>query len=320
MKTGIYAVIFYIVTLLVHYAVSANNQVAPIYQAQVGNTSNFGQQLPNSNVNVNVNSNANVQQVQSNNPFLEYYNKQGNTLLKDNISFYFRDKNNTLQKRQLTSSAQKKSVMVFFGDWCPHCDAFLKTFSQHIDLLRLSDVTIIFVAVPSISKLKNWTEPTIDEFNTAERKIESYGIKLSSSKTFVVMISHPSTLSICGVEGLPVMIALQNGKEKFRAVGEKAVQKMNLSNTLVLKQFLEIWDDDQQHAIDETSNNRDSSLVCVCDTNPKFTKAARKRTALDKTKSKQVSQKVDWKRARELTELLNEYDYSKMRQPGLLFY
>jgi thiol-disulfide isomerase/thioredoxin len=180
------------------------------------------------------------QQDQENNRFLEYYSRQG---VEFSASVYYQE-GKKLVKRNISQDNLKKAIVVFFGDWCPHCDKFLRELSTSTDMLQMYGINITFISVPSIERLKNWQEPNVDEFNAAENKISSYGIKLSK-KVNVALLGDKKTLAETGVEGLPVITAIENGKERFRGVGESGTSKLQLSIPLVLKQFLKIWDNEK---------------------------------------------------------------------------
>ena len=182
-----------------------------------------------------------TKEIKETNTFLEYYSRQGSEF---SPLIYVQE--SSLSKQYINHEDLKKSVVVFFGDWCPHCDSFLKSFSKNVELLRLAGVKVIFINVPSIERLKNWKEPTVDEFNVAENKIASYGIKLSHRDVFVGLLGDRVTLAKSGVEGLPVVLAIKEGKEYFRGVGESGVNKLNLSDQAILKQFLQIWDKEKK--------------------------------------------------------------------------
>lgn len=315
-------------------------KVPPVYEAEAGNnkTSQDTQGLKTDSRQFPKNS-------VSSNPFLEYSVRQNSQLFKDGSSFYFQSGSRSLTKRGISQDHLKKAVVVFFGDWCPHCDSFLRAFSPHVELLRLSGVSTIFVAIPSIERLKNWKDPNIDEFNAAENKIASYDIKLATKKTFVAMIGDRSVLATCGIEGLPVFVAVKEGKEVCRFVGEKAVQKINISDPAVLKQFLSIWDSEESRKVEsvEVKSDGDQSIIGSQDAavgkisydekdpeNPKkrdsdIKKKHKKRVSGSCTRVSSVNKyiekkQVNWKKARDFTEELNRFDRTKVRQPGLIFY
>jgi thiol-disulfide isomerase/thioredoxin len=261
------------------------------------------------------------------NPFLEYYPRQGSTIPSVGSSFYFQE-NKKLVKRSINSSLLKKAILIFYGDWCPHCDSFLKTFTQYFDVIELSGITTIFIAVPTIEKLKNWKAPTLNEFKTAENKISSYEIKLLKNKSFVVAIGDKSVLKTSGVDGLPVIVVVKNEKEMFRAVGEQASQFVNLSNQTTLKQFLEIWGKDKLKTDQTIENDLDKKLTSLnIDDKKDYSNTKYKKKSATKMnrriigskklrsayKCKKYSNTVNRKKAKKCTEKLNEFDYSKLK-------
>lgn len=262
---GSFSISSSVFSMVSHNNVSSYGSKTPVYQAQAGNmpsNQNFNSynNFENNSQNNNNNQNSKVQ-----NPFLEYYTRQGSKLFNDK-SFFFFQEGKKLVKRFISVDNLKKSLVIFFGDWCPHCKTFLTAFSKSIELLRLSGINIIFIAVPTIDKLRDWKDPNIDDFNNAENKIASFGIKLSHKQTFVTLIADRMILANCGIEGLPVIIAVKNGEERYRAVGENAIRKLDLSNQNTLQQFLEIWDDDNNNensSSNEKINNKhdDSSSL-----------------------------------------------------------
>lgn len=312
----IYKLIYYSCFLLwlsLNKAWSVQN--VPIYQAHAGNNTNQNFQVQMSN----------SQSVNNVNSFLEYYAKQNSRLFKDGALFFFKDKGSKLIKRSINQEHLKKAVVVFFGDWCPHCNVFLRAFAPHVELLRLSGVTTIFVAIPSIDKLRNWRDPNINEFNIAENKVASYNITLKTNRTFVTMIGDKSVLTTCGIEGLPVFVAVHDGKEKCRFVGEKAIQRINLSDPNVLKQFLAIWDEDisSNNEYVEVQSDGNQSMIRKEDiSDAKLSASNHKKTGIRNSKKHRKKKyctctgstgvrktKVDWKKARELTEKLNRFGY-----------
>jgi hypothetical protein len=171
--------------------------------------------------------------------------------------------------------------------------------------MRLAGIKVILINVPTIERLKNWQEPNVDEFNEAENKIASYGIKLANNQVFVTMISSRLILAACGIEGLPVMIAVKRGEERYRAVGENAVQKMNFSDQKTFREFLEIWDESQES--EPTHPESDSSKIDVCLThipsNNKKLKEIRQKHKLSNIYGVNVEE-ANW-----YTRALNKYDY-----------
>ena len=230
-------------------AVFAQGQQAP--GAVVAGSPTQPQQMPQPPQQGQVNAQGVAQgdikpkETENKNPFLEYYSKQGSEFAAK--VYYQNGKNLALE--QISHDDLKKAVVVFFGEWCPHCDNFLKIFSKQLEFLRLYKVNVIFIHVPSIDRLKDYEKElsfkyTPDEFNQAENKISAYGINLSKKKTNVALLGDRVSLGKNGIEGLPVVIAIRDGKECFRAVGENTSAKLDFSNEEVLKNFLAIWDED----------------------------------------------------------------------------
>lgn len=220
---------------------------AQVYQAQPGNQAIQSSVGVNTPIVGNADSlTANTQSLpEKQNPFLEYFPRQGVKLFIDSATFFFQD-GQSLRKGKFSQASLKKSVFVFFGDWCPSCQTFLTGFAGMMDLLSMYGIEVIFVHVPVPSTLKNWKDPTLDDFNIAENKISSYGIKLSSGRAYVVWVGDGTVHATSGIEALPVVVAVKDGKEMFRVAGSNATSKMNLSNPDVLKDFLKIWSDEVQ--------------------------------------------------------------------------
>jgi thiol-disulfide isomerase/thioredoxin len=274
-----------------------------------------------------------TEKLTTNNHFLEYYPRQGTPMPKESASFYFLD-GKKLVKKSINSNSLRKTVLIFFGDWCPHCDAFLQNFANDVNILKSSGVTVIFVSVPSIERLKNWSDPSVEDFKTAEGKVSSYGIKLDKEKVFVTTIGDKSVLSSCGIEGLPVLVAVKNGKEAFRTVGEKATHVMDLSDQKILKQFLEIWGIQDNVAKSEEKKSEQhidgKSATAVAGVNKNVSSPNIAKNFGVKSKKLRKIRKdscgtykksvVDREKARDFTEKLNDYDYSRLRVPGLIFY
>jgi thiol-disulfide isomerase/thioredoxin len=299
---------------------SASANPAPIFPAQTG-AAVSQQKAENDSTQTNVNH------------FLEYYTRQGTPMPKESASFYFSD-GKKLVKKSINSGSLHKTVIMFFGDWCPHCDTFLKNFANDVDILKSHGVTMVFVAVPSIDKLKNWKDPSVEDFKAAEDKISSYGIKLDKEKVFVVMIGDKSVLPSCGVDGLPVLVAVAHGKERFRSVGEKAVHVMNLSDQETLRQFLEIWGKDKTETMDDTPKKETTQPITVDDKRSAQGEKPVKKSKLSGKKAQKhewgqhyrsrthwkIPGKVDRKTANEFTKELNNFDYSSLKESGLIFY
>ena len=294
-------------------------QSGPVYQELTGNG------FPMQN-----NENVQNQEKQSSNIFLEYYTRQGTKLFHEDTKFFFQGDDGELKKKAISSSDLKKAVVIFFGEWCPHCNQFLTQFARHISLLESAGISVILVDVPTIERLKNWQDPNVDEFNAAENKIASYNIPLSHKGIYVTMIGSREILAECGVEGLPVLVAVKDGKEMFRTSGSSAMQKMDLNNNNVLQQFLSIWTDKQDNdnatdtdkkteAKNKKSKSGSHSKVKSSSKTKSHTKSSKSRAKTQKN-TKQTLGKTNWKKARELADHLNSFDPKKFRQPGLLFY
>lgn len=183
---------------------------------------------------------------QSKNIFLEYYAKQGSNFSAP--VFFF--ENNALVKRDISYDDLKKSVVIFFGDWCPHCHKFLTEFSKHIATLAKSAINVVFLHIPSVEKLKNWQEPSVQDYQSVVQKLSSYGINSSASNVKIVLLGERTVLSQLGISGLPIFLAVKNAKEYFRGVGDSGVSKLQLSDPDTLKQFLEIWGKDESSKAD----------------------------------------------------------------------
>ena len=225
-------------------------QQAPVYPANAGAYTTV-QSVPQ--VNQVVQSTTTTQ---NNNIFLEYYAKQGGNFSAP--VFFF--ENNALVKREISYDDLKKSVVIFFGDWCPHCHKFLTEFSKNIATLAKSGVNVIFLHIPSVEKLKNWQEPSVQDYQAVVQKLSSYGINSSSTNVKIVLLGERTALSQLGISGLPVFLAVKNAKEYFRGVGDSGVSKLQLSDSNVLRQFLEIWGKDESTKSDltEVKNNKKS--------------------------------------------------------------
>ena len=243
---------------LIAFSSVLSAQQTQVYQAMAGATPQVGQnvvrnQVPQSvfqqNTQVN-NAQNQLSVIPNNNIFLEYYAKQGDDF---SASVYYNE-GGKLAKRDISYDNLKKTVVVFFGDWCPHCHKFLTEFSKHIGILKSKGVKIVFLNVPSVDKLRNWQDPTMQDYDDAKSKINSYGINLSSGVD-LVLLGERATLARSGIEGLPVVISVKNGQEYFRGIGENGVSKLQLSNPETLRQFLEIWDDEHFDNTDKSADN-----------------------------------------------------------------
>lgn len=277
---------------------------AQIYQAAPGTTSTFAtQNFANNNQIQNQ-----LSAIPNDNIFLEYYAKQGDDF---NASVYYNE-SGELAKRDISFDDLKKTVVIFSGDWCPYCHNFLTNFSQYINTLNSKGIKIIIVNVPSIDKLRNFVAPTTDDYNEVKSKLESYGINFSSM-TKLALLGEKATLARNGIEGLPVFIAIKNGKEYFRGIGQTGVSKLQLSNQTVLKQFLEIWDEE----VDQSKSNKEiqkpiSQKKSI--TKPRKQKQQNTKIyKLNKPKKTKVKSKVDISASKNATELLNSISWSAQK-------
>lgn len=247
--------------------------------------------------------------IPNDNIFLEYYAKQGDSF---SASVYYNE-SGKLAKRDIGVDDLQRSVVIFSGDWCPYCHNFLASFSQYIPTLNAKGLKVIIVNVPSVDKLRNQEEPTLDEYNSVKSKFESYGITFSSN-TKLLLLGEKATLARNGIEGLPVFIAVKNGKEYFRGVGQAGVSKLQLSDQNVLRQFLEIWDEDL--AKSDSSDKLDTYKQHVTK-KPKGATKHKKSTKVRKSKNPKVTtkaapveakskSKVDLEASRNATEQLNK--------------
>jgi thiol-disulfide isomerase/thioredoxin len=231
-----------LVTLLLSLKVVASQP--PVFQAHAGQkTVQKGQPSANSGDDGEMANHGTREEQGSNqqNQFLEYYPRQGQPLFLDNMDFCFLSNEQKIVKRQINGSLTEKAIVIFWGEWCPHCETCLKTFSPYFEILRLAGIKTIFVHVPTMEVLKNWRDPTVDDFNEAKNKLTSCGVTLVDNWVFLTMIGDKSVLSGCAVTSLPVMIAIKDNREVCRVVGVNAVQKINLSNPDTFRKFLGIW-------------------------------------------------------------------------------
>ena len=263
-------------------------QQVPVYPANAGAYTTV-QSMPQDNKGAQT-----ISATQSNNIFLEYYAKQGSNFSAP--VFFF--ENNALIKRDISFDDLKKSVVIFFGDWCPHCHKFLTEFSKHIATLAKNGINVIFLHVPSIEKLRNWQDPTLQDYQAVVQKLSSYGISASASNVKVVLLGDRLSLSQLGISGLPVFIAVKNAKEYFRGVGDSGVSKLQLSDPNILKQFLEIWSNDK--------NNKAGGNERKSNKKPEKLRNKSQKNAIYQSKSKAVKlSKKAMVESKTATEMLN---------------
>jgi thiol-disulfide isomerase/thioredoxin len=288
------------------FSCSLAGEQYPVFQAQPGAVpQRQNVPIPSQDNNQNpqlgatsLNDMANMPMVEkTNNEFLQFYTRQGSEF---SATVYYQQ-GQSLVKRNISQDKLEKGIVIFFGDWCPHCENFLKTFSSSIEPLRKYGIHITFVNIPSIDRLRNWQEPTLDEFNAAENKISSYGISLTKGVE-VAILGDVSTLSKTGIDGLPVFIALKNGKERYRGVGENCSAKLNFNNLDILMNFLDIWD---HKAIKEQKEASSSSTDRFYKSKELSKRKSKRKIYSKKAGKKSVSSKVDLAGARAATAFLN---------------
>ena len=275
---------------------------AQIYQAAPGTTSIFTTQNLNNNQTQNQ-----LSVIPNDNTFLEYYAKQGDDF---NASVYYNE-SGELAKRDISVDDLKKTIVIFSGDWCPYCHNFLTNFSQYTNTLNSKGIKIIIVNVPSVDKLKNFVAPSIDNYEKVKSKLESYGVNFSPM-TRLALLGEKATLARNGIEGLPVVIAIKNGIEYFRGIGQTGVSKLQLSNKTVLKQFLEIWDEEVDQSKSNSKIQKPTSQKKIAKSHKQKHQNIKvhKSNKLKKTKTKS---KIDISASKNATELLNSISWTAQR-------
>ena len=212
-------------------AVQQGEQIA-VYPANAGEATRPFQQIPNEMPQPSTRASSST----TSNMFLEYYARQGS----DFSAPVFYQENGNLVKRDISYDDLQKAIVIFFGDWCPHCHKFLTEFSQHIGKLTSQGIKVILINVPSVEKLKSWQDPTMQDYQSAIQELNACGIN-TADNIDVVLLGDRMALSKVGVSGLPVFLAIKNAKEYFRGIGSNGVSKLQLADPSVLGQFLDIW-------------------------------------------------------------------------------
>jgi thiol-disulfide isomerase/thioredoxin len=266
-------------------------QAPPIYQANAG-------AMPQSIMPPQDRQSLSLQQ---NNIFLEYYSKQG---VEFSASIFVKS-GNGLVKKNINYDDMKKTIVVFFGNWCPHCDQFITEFSKHIEKLKQNGINVIFLNIPSVDRLKDWKDPSMEEFLSAEAKIKSHGINLSKEAS-VVLLGDRATLAKAGVEGLPTILVLKNGKEQFRGIGQAGAAKMNFSDPFVFEQFLAIWKEDDKS--DDTDKSQESSKPKKSVGRKKGIKQQKQHSLKRQSYETKRRSSVNLIEARNATKQLNKFD------------
>ena len=190
----------------------------------------------------------------SQNVFLENYVRKG---AQFKATVYKKDKNGQLYKTKLSKEDLNKTIVIFFGDWCPHCSTFLTGFARNINSLVASGVKIIFVSVPSIERLQKWQIPNDTDYTEAEQKLSSFGIQTDQSVN-LVLLGDKTTLDDNIIDSLPTMLAVKDGKEYFRGGSDNSIDKVDLSNQNSMNQFLEIWESNKP---EKNSTNKEKPSI-----------------------------------------------------------
>lgn len=204
------------------------------------NNANGGNNVRNNNnQGNNWNSNQNNGSYNNNQPnaFTENYALKGKPF---SATVYRKDRNNQLYKTTLNSNELRRAIVIFFGDWCPHCSRFLQNFSKNIPALTQAGVKIIFIGVPSVDTLQNWHNPTDADYNENLQKLNGFGIQLGNNME-LVLLGDSASLQNNAVDSLPTMMAISNGRECFRGGADNSIEKAEFSNNDEVNQFLQVF-------------------------------------------------------------------------------
>jgi hypothetical protein len=195
----------------------------------------------------------------------------------------------------------------------------LSAFAKYVEILRMYGINVIFLHVPTLEVLSNWHDPTMEDYQNADAKLQQYGIKAASPEdkskpagVYLVLLGSKDALAQVGVSSLPTAIGSKDSKECLRHVGEEALQALNLSNpdtlTNVLKIFNESTDDKDT---DDSSKKGDDKKSRA--------KKGKGGTAKKSGDSKKASVRsgVDRISASKATQLLNEgRSLDSLSEPG----
>jgi len=268
-----------------------NNQQNNNWQNQYNNQySGYNNNNPGvTNVSYNSNNGYNQQNNNKsrsqNNPFLVNYARKNKRF---SATVYKMDKNGKLYRSQLDSKSLQKAIIIFFGDWCPHCAHFLTSFAKYINQLTSSGIKIIFIGVPSIERIQNWQTPTISDYNESKNKLQSFGInpeqlsqnaksehdqakqqkknkqqhnadilKLNMPAVELVLLGDNSVLDNNAIDSLPTMLAVNNSTEQFRGGADNSLDVVNFENPISMQQFQEIWYEDDEEEEDNEDEDTD---------------------------------------------------------------
>ena len=251
------------------------NQYGPYSTQNTNNNQNianvsYNNQIGNYNNNqVNNNNKGNKQKRSNNNPFLNNYVLKNNhfsaDVFKMNGGLYKTTIGNTLDRNGNVTKFDnelKKSIVIFFGDWCPHCAKFLGNLSKYINQLTSSGIKIIFISVPSIERIQTWQDPSMADYNESKNKLRNFGIdvdRLNLNQVELVLLGNNDVLEQNSIDSLPKFIAIRNGTEQFRGGSDNSLDVLNFDSTVTMQQFQEIWyeDDEDEYEEDEEEEEDD---------------------------------------------------------------
>jgi hypothetical protein len=225
----------------------------------------------------------------------------------------FGKKGDGLEKMEI-KRLLKRAIVICVGDWCPHCANFLGAFSKYTEALRLYGINIVFVHIPTLEVLSNWHDPTLADYQSADAKLQQFGIKADSPEVksnpagiFLVMLGSKDTLTKINVSSLPTTIGSQDQKECFRYVGEEALRALDLSNPDTLTNLLKTFN---QSTAEKDDKDADDTSKKGADKKGRSKKGKSKGSAAKKSgSSKEANAKsgpIDKIGASRATQLLNE--------------
>jgi thiol-disulfide isomerase/thioredoxin len=214
------------------------------------------------------------------------YAQQGNTFRGLIYTF----ESGTPILRPFTEADLHNVVIIFIANWCPHCDYALRTWAPHFAKLTARGIRIILVNVPALEDLKSGKVPTKKEHDDTIQKLLTLGVRVGGLIR-LVFAGTKATLIDAGIVGLPVILAILDGKERFRAFGNSGVATLNLADDKVVSNFMAIFDSDKDHPKEKYLEE------------PNKVSQDRSRGS-----SRQPNNKVDHEVAKLWTELLNTKD------------
>ena len=88
---------------------------------------------------------------------------------------------------------------------------------------------------------KEWKDPTNEDYKVYASKLQNHNIKVTDKVTLCAL-GDRVTLGRESIEGLPAVLAVKDGKEQYRGVGQDGLERLDLTDDAVLAQFLAIWD------------------------------------------------------------------------------